>query len=78
MPAGDTLYEYGYLFAYRLEIPDGATRITLPNSPFVRMAALSVGDEGHAVALQSPFEDLHRGESFSAQFANLHTPDVNE
>ena len=70
LPAGDTLYEYGYLFAYRLKIPEGASSITLPDSPFVRIVAMSVGDEGHATALQSPFEDLHRdvaiGERFDA------------
>ncbi|MBM4104019.1 MAG: alpha-mannosidase [Planctomycetes bacterium] len=68
LPAADTLYEYGYLFAYRLEIPGGAASITLPNSPFVRIAAMSVGDEGHAVALQSPFEDLHRDDAFRDRF----------
>ncbi len=68
LPAGDTLYDYGYLFAYRLDIPEGATRITLPDSPFVRMVAMSVGDEGHATALQSPFEDLHRDDAFRRRF----------
>ena len=73
LPAGDALYEYGYLFAYRLEIPEGATRITLPDSMFVRIVAMSVGDEGHATALWSPFEDLHRDNAFVARFGNLKT-----
>ena len=60
LPTEDALYQYSYLFAYRLEIPEGATSITLPNSRFVRIVALSVGDEGNANALQSPFEDLKR------------------
>ncbi len=68
LPAGDTLYEYGYLFAYRLELPEGATSITLPDSPFVRIVAMSVGDEGHATVLQSPFEDLHREIEFRERF----------
>jgi alpha-mannosidase len=71
LPAGDALYEYGYLFAYRLEIPEGTTRITLPNSMFVRIVAMSVGDEGHAVALQSPFEDLHRDDAFRKRFDKI-------
>jgi alpha-mannosidase len=71
LSAADTLYEYGYLFAYRIEIPEGATRITLPNSPFVRIVAISVGDEGHATALQSPFEDLHRDDAFRRRFEKL-------
>jgi len=66
--AGDALYEYSYLFSYRLEIPEGATSITLPNSRFVRIVAMSVGDEGFAIPLQSPFEDLHRDESFRKRF----------
>tara|TARA_B110000037_G_scaffold176313_1_gene201238 strand:+ start:243 stop:371 length:129 start_codon:yes stop_codon:yes gene_type:complete len=31
---------------------------------FVRIAAMSVGDEGQSETLQSPFEDLHRDEEF--------------
>ena len=78
LPYEDTLYEYGYMFAYRLEIPEDAKSITLPDSPFVRIIAMSVGDENHAVALQSPFEDLHRDKAFIARFGNLHTPEVNQ
>lgn len=69
-PAGDALYEYSYLFSYRIEIPEGATKITLPNSRFVRIVAMSVGDEGNAKALQSPFEDLVRDENFRKMFDN--------
>jgi alpha-mannosidase len=67
-PAGDALYEYSYLFSYRLEIPEGATNITLPDSRFVRIVAMSVGDEGNAIPLQSPFEDLYRDEAFIKRF----------
>jgi alpha-mannosidase len=77
LPYEDTLYEYGYLFAYRLEIPKGTPSITLPNAPFVRIMAMSVGDENHAVALQSPFEDLHRDQAFMDRFLDLNTPEVN-
>ena len=65
---GDAYYEHSYLFAYRMEIPEGATGITLPNSRFVRIVAMSAGDEGYAKALQSPFEDLYRDESFRERF----------
>ncbi|MFC1760667.1 alpha-mannosidase [Planctomycetota bacterium] len=78
LPYEDTLYEYGYMFAYRLEIPIGAESLTLPDSPFVRILAMSVGDENPAVALQSPFEDLHRDDVFTARFANLNTSEVND
>lgn len=56
------------MFAYRFEIPEGATSITLPNSRFVRIVAMSAGDEGNAKALQSPFEDLYRDEEFRKRF----------
>jgi alpha-mannosidase len=78
MPYQDTYYDYGYLFAYRLEIPKGAQKLSLPDSPFVRIVAMSVGDENHAVALQSPFEDLHRDAAFDARFGALNIPEVNE
>lgn len=68
LPAGDALYDYGYLFAYRIALPEGATSITLPNSRFVRIVAMSVGDEGFAKALQTPFEDLYRDEEFRNRF----------
>lgn len=67
-PTGDALYECSYLFAYRLEIPEGANSVTLPDSRFVRIMAMSVGDEGHAEALQSPFDDLHRDDAFIKRF----------
>jgi len=69
-PAGDALYEYSYLFSYRLEIQEGATNIILPDSRFVRIVAISIGDEGDAISLQSPFKDLHRDEAFIERFEN--------
>ncbi|MBM4152665.1 MAG: hypothetical protein FJ220_03975, partial [Kiritimatiellaceae bacterium] len=69
LPAGDTLYEYGHLFAYSLDIPEGANSLTLPQSPFVRIVAISTGDEGFAKPLQSPFQDLHRDAEFVTKFS---------
>jgi alpha-mannosidase len=69
-PAGDALYEYSYLFSYRLEIPGGTNSITLPDSRYVRIIAISAGDEGNAIPLQSPFDDLHRDEAFTERFEN--------
>ncbi|MDX9748976.1 MAG: glycoside hydrolase family 38 C-terminal domain-containing protein, partial [Paludibacter sp.] len=75
-PAGDALYEYSYLFAYRIEIPENATSITLPDSRFVRIVAMSVGDEAGAKALQSPFEDLQRVESKKSDFTSYIDPRI--
>ena len=77
MPYQDTYYDYGYLFAYRLEIPKGVRKLTLPQAPFVRIVAMSAGDEHHAVALQNPFADLHRDAEFDARFGMLNIPEVN-
>ena len=49
LPTQDALYQYSYLFAYRLEIQEGATSITLPNARFVRIVVMSVGDEGYSL-----------------------------
>ncbi len=39
---GVVLNDFGYLFAYRLEVPEGARKLSLPYAPFVRIAAISV------------------------------------
>ncbi len=69
LPAGDAFYDYSYLFAYRIEIPENATNITLPNSRFIRIIAMSVGDVGKSTALQSPFEDLYRDKEWFKNFS---------
>lgn len=71
LPEADALYDYCYLFAYRMVIPEGATNITLPDSRFVRIVAMSTGDEGNAESLSSPFEDLYRDEEFKKKFGDL-------
>jgi hypothetical protein len=71
LPNADALYQYSYLFAYRIEILGDVTSITLPFSRFVRIVALSTGDEGAARALQTPFEDLKRDDDFLNKFSVL-------
>jgi len=34
-------YEYSYLFAYALDVPKGATTVTLPNAPGLRVMAMT-------------------------------------
>ncbi len=38
-------YAYSYLFAYSLNVPAGATTLTLPNDPHVRVLAVTVADQ---------------------------------
>ena len=42
-------YHYSYLFAYDLDIPPGATTLTLPDNEAVRILAVTVSDEGPAI-----------------------------
>ena len=77
LPSRDTYYEYGYLFAYRIEIPEGVTKLKLPKAPFVHIAAASAGDEGDAEALYDPFDDLHRDKAFETRFEDLSASNVD-
>src|ERR1035441_9376856 len=38
-------YRYSYLFAYGIDLPAGATTLTLPDDSRVRILAVSVADE---------------------------------
>ncbi len=42
-------YAYSYLFAYALDVPAGAKTLTLPDDERVRVLAVTVSDEAHAV-----------------------------
>jgi alpha-mannosidase len=50
-------YEYSYLFSYALDLPPGATELTLPTNDKVRILAISVGDNGPAVTPGEPLYD---------------------
>jgi alpha-mannosidase len=39
-------YAYSYLFAYAIDIPTGATMLTLPSNERIRILAITVSDEG--------------------------------
>src|SRR5262249_52870282 len=51
-------YEYSYLFAYPVQIPAGATAITLPNDPAIRVLAITVANEPSTTAPAAPLHDL--------------------
>ncbi len=54
-------YAYSYLFAYALDVPPGASSLTLPNDPRIRVLAVTVSDEGPAVRPAQPlFDTLER------------------
>ncbi|GAA3760872.1 glycoside hydrolase family 38 C-terminal domain-containing protein [Terriglobus aquaticus] len=50
-------YAYSYLFAYTLELPPGATTLTLPNNPDIRIVAVSAAKTGPSVVPATPLFD---------------------
>jgi alpha-mannosidase len=49
-------YSYSYLFAYPIDLPAGATSITLPSDDSIRVMAVTVSDEP---AVATPAASLH-------------------
>jgi alpha-mannosidase len=55
---GNEAYRFSYLFKYAMEIPDGATSLTLPDDPRVKVLAVSVAQtENDAVPPAAPLYD---------------------
>jgi alpha-mannosidase len=50
-------YAYSYLFAYAVDLPAGATTITLPDNERIRILAISLADELPGVTPASPLYD---------------------
>ncbi|HWC96677.1 MAG TPA: glycoside hydrolase family 38 C-terminal domain-containing protein [Candidatus Sulfopaludibacter sp.] len=61
-------YSYSYVFAYPIDIPAGATKLTLPNNASIRVLAISVANENPAVvAVQPLYDTLERTPATVAQ-----------
>jgi alpha-mannosidase len=50
-------YSYCYLFAYEMDLPEGATRLTLPNNPHIRILGATVANEPEKVSPAWPLYD---------------------
>jgi alpha-mannosidase len=50
-------YAYSYLFAYPLDVPAGATTLTLPANDKIRILAISVAEEGATAKPAQPLYD---------------------
>lgn len=57
MEGGYEAYSYSYLFAYALDIPPGATTLTLPADDQIRVMAVAVSDELDSVRPAQPLYD---------------------
>jgi len=59
---GNEVYAYCYLFAYSLDIPEGATTLTLPDNDKIRIMAITVADQaGSLRATQALYDVLGEG-----------------
>ena len=54
---GNEPYAYCYLFAYSLDIPDGATTLTLPDNDKIRIMAITVADRVGKLHAAQPLYD---------------------
>jgi alpha-mannosidase len=58
----DQPYAYAYLFAYSIDLPPGATAVTLPDNPKIHILAASVAREPDHVVPARPLYDTLGGE----------------
>jgi alpha-mannosidase len=56
-PKGDAFYRYSYLYELSYDLPVGATTLTLPNNPKIRVFAITVTREPNATPAASPLYD---------------------
>ena len=57
-PRGENeAYAYSYLFAYTIDLPAGATTLTLPNNDNVRILAITASNERNSVKPAQPLYD---------------------
>jgi alpha-mannosidase len=54
---GNEPYAYCYLFAYSLDLPDGATTLTLPDNDKIRIMAITVADQAGSLRPAQPLYD---------------------
>ena len=50
-------YSYSYLFAYEIDLPEGVTRLTLPDNPHIRILAATVANEAEKISPAWPIYD---------------------
>ncbi len=69
---GNEHYQYSYLFKYGMDVPAGATSLTLPDNPKVRVFAITVAKNSHDQAVAaSPLYDTFDDRSVGPQVASI-------
>lgn len=65
--SGDAFYQYSYVHRASFEVPKGATRVTLPDDPRIKVFAMSLAKHGaSSVALAHPLFDTLDGHAQDA------------
>jgi alpha-mannosidase len=55
---GNEVYAYCYLFAYAVDLPEGATTLTLPDNDKIRIMAITVADQPGSLRPAQPLYDV--------------------
>jgi alpha-mannosidase len=58
---GNEVYAYCYLFGYTLDLPEGATTLTLPHNDKIRIMAVTVADQPGSLQPAEPLYDVLGG-----------------
>jgi alpha-mannosidase len=76
---GNDHYAYTYLFKNSFDVPKGATTLTLPNDPRVRIFAVSVASQTHDSTVEATplFDTLDGHKEATGKPTILATPDAN-
>lgn len=66
--SGNEFYEYSYLFKYGFDVPKGATSLTLPNDPRIKVFAVTAAKQTHdsVVPAMPLFDTLEHSDSAEA------------
>lgn len=59
----DVPYSYSYLFVYPIDLPTGATTLTLPDNDKIRILAITAAEQSGSVHPAEPLYDVFGGES---------------
>jgi alpha-mannosidase len=58
---GNEVYSYCYLFGYTIDLPEGATTVTLPQNDKIRIFAMTAEDEVGSLSPAAPLYDVLEG-----------------
>jgi alpha-mannosidase len=77
--AGNTFYEYSYLYRYEIDLPAGTKAVTLPKNPKIRIVAMTVAAEtrNQVKPLQLLYDDFRENKPVVLRWNEYVTPSMN-